>query len=195
MQPSGRRGRPAVHGSRDEILAAAVRIVAEEGLDDLSKSRLAEKLGCSTFVLTYHFGSREELLAAIVEHTEERHRELLTEMASKKQATVADLIQSYWNDLPVHDDPNYARLWLEVALRASREPDKYPTVGQHVMKDWIKLVDEHFMGDDRDETRATLIVAALMGLELLNLLDNTIPAKAVLANLAEMVSRTDGPSR
>lgn len=193
MQPAGRRGRPAVHGSRDEILASAVRIVAEEGLDDLSKSRLAERLGCSTFVLTYHFGSREELLAAIVEHTEERHRELLAEMGSKNKATVADLIQSYWNDLPVHDDPNYARLWLEVAMRAIREPDKYPTVGQHVMKDWIKLFDEYFTDDDHAEGKATLIVAALMGLELLNLLDNTIPTEAVLAHLAGMVSRPDAP--
>lgn len=193
-RPKLRRGRPAVHGDREAILAAAVKVVAEDGLDDLSKNRLAEKLGCSPFVLTYHFGGREKLLAAIIEHTEERFRAMLVDIAAQRAADGPQLLRSYWNDLPIHDRPNYVRLWVEVILRASREPEKYPNVGRRAMIDWIKLVGDNWCDGD-DQGRGTLVVAALIGLEILGAFDTDLPSGQVLQRLTDIVSSPASETR
>src|SRR5271154_3690532 len=68
----GKRGRPPLPGRREELLDAAVRVMSERGIEALSLAQLAEALGFSTYALTYHFGTREELLAAVAEHVETR---------------------------------------------------------------------------------------------------------------------------
>ena len=54
--------------TRNAILETAARLATEEGLDPLSIGRLAEETGMSKSGLFAHFGSKEELQIATVEH-------------------------------------------------------------------------------------------------------------------------------
>jgi AcrR family transcriptional regulator len=54
--------------TRNTILEAAAALATEEGLDPLSIGRLAEATGMSKSGLFAHFGSKEELQLATVEH-------------------------------------------------------------------------------------------------------------------------------
>jgi AcrR family transcriptional regulator len=54
--------------TRDAILAEAVQIASAEGLEGLSIGRLADALGVSKSGLFAHFGSKEELQLATVDH-------------------------------------------------------------------------------------------------------------------------------
>jgi AcrR family transcriptional regulator len=54
--------------TRHVILATAARLATEEGLETLSIGRLAEATGMSKSGLFAHFGSKEELQIATVEH-------------------------------------------------------------------------------------------------------------------------------
>ena len=65
---------------RDELLARAVRYFAAHGIADTSLRRLAEHIGTSHRMLLYHFGSREGLLAAVVEYVEAEQRANLARM-------------------------------------------------------------------------------------------------------------------
>ena len=60
-------------GRREALLDIAVRMVAERGLDDTSFRALAEEAGTSTTVFTYEFGSRDEMLAAVLNRAYEMH--------------------------------------------------------------------------------------------------------------------------
>jgi AcrR family transcriptional regulator len=54
--------------TRNSILEVAAALATEEGLDPLSIGRLAEATGMSKSGLFAHFGSKEELQLAIVDH-------------------------------------------------------------------------------------------------------------------------------
>ncbi len=54
--------------TRNSILAVAAALATEEGLDPLSIGRLAEATGMSKSGLFAHFGSKEELQLATVDH-------------------------------------------------------------------------------------------------------------------------------
>jgi AcrR family transcriptional regulator len=54
--------------TRDAILTTAANLATQEGLDPLSIGRLAEETGMSKSGLFAHFGSKEELQIATVEH-------------------------------------------------------------------------------------------------------------------------------
>jgi AcrR family transcriptional regulator len=53
---------------RDEVLQAALDLLDEVGLDALTVRRLAERLGVRPSALYRHFGTKRELLDAMVEH-------------------------------------------------------------------------------------------------------------------------------
>jgi AcrR family transcriptional regulator len=54
--------------TRNSILEVAAALATEEGLDPLSIGRLAEAMGMSKSGLFAHFGSKEELQLATVDH-------------------------------------------------------------------------------------------------------------------------------
>ncbi|KVS62430.1 TetR/AcrR family transcriptional regulator [Burkholderia cepacia] len=57
-------GRPS---SRDKLLDAAITIVTERGVQHLTIEAVAEEAGVTKAGLIYHFKTRDELLAALVE--------------------------------------------------------------------------------------------------------------------------------
>jgi AcrR family transcriptional regulator len=56
-------------GARERILAAAVRRIAREGIDDVRIARIAIDAGVSPSLIHYHFASREALLAEALEYS------------------------------------------------------------------------------------------------------------------------------
>lgn len=90
-KPNSTRGARKPHAQRrDEaerrMIAAAVRIVAERGLDNLTLAECGEAAGYSRGLAAHYFGSKEELTAAIalriVERYAERQRAAHTEGTS-----------------------------------------------------------------------------------------------------------------
>jgi len=53
---------------RDEVLLAALDLLDEVGLEDLTTRRLAERLGVQPSAMYRHFASKQALLDAMVEH-------------------------------------------------------------------------------------------------------------------------------
>ena len=63
--------------TRATILGEALRLVSKSGLDDLTIGTLAEATGMSKSGLFAHFGSREELQLAVLEHAAQRYGEIV----------------------------------------------------------------------------------------------------------------------
>ena len=70
-KPQG-RAKPKPPGTRDAILERAVDLASTEGLEGLTIGRLASDMGLSKSGLFGHFGSKEELQLATVEHAARR---------------------------------------------------------------------------------------------------------------------------
>jgi AcrR family transcriptional regulator len=54
--------------SRERIVAAALALIADDGLDGFSTRKLGERLGCEAMSIYHHFPSKQHLLDALVEH-------------------------------------------------------------------------------------------------------------------------------
>ncbi|MFB7247536.1 transcriptional regulator [Streptomyces populi] len=99
---------------REEVLAAAMEMIAERGLEKLTMAALGREVGMSSGHLLYYFRSKDELLLRTLEWSEGR---LGTERGRLLAAptTARERLDAYV-DLYVpdgHRDPHWT-LWLEV---------------------------------------------------------------------------------
>jgi AcrR family transcriptional regulator len=67
--------------TRAAILDAGMRVASQSGLDGLTIGALAETTGLSKSGLFAHFGSRDELLLAVLAHARERFSEVVVRPA------------------------------------------------------------------------------------------------------------------
>jgi AcrR family transcriptional regulator len=114
-------------------------VVTERGIDTMSLAELAEALGCSTYTLTYHFGRKDRLLAAIVEHVETKMRAEIERLAAEPDVSLGDLLRRYWQTLREPGVHAYLRLWLEMLVLRSRHPDRFPGFAERAAGGWRTL--------------------------------------------------------
>jgi AcrR family transcriptional regulator len=77
-----RRPRRTADEAKSAILEAAARRLVESGPDALRLQEIAEEAGISHPAILHHFGSREGLLQAVVEHvTHQLHEDLIRRLA------------------------------------------------------------------------------------------------------------------
>jgi AcrR family transcriptional regulator len=105
--------RPPDLERRQELLDAVVKECAERGIGDRSLRDIAAAVGTSHRMLLHHFGSRNELLLAIVEDVERRQRALLHELPTEPAAAIAAM----WADLRRTELRPFERLFFECYAR------------------------------------------------------------------------------
>lgn len=68
-EPATRRGRPVgdQEAQRAKLLAAAIAVIAELGYAGASIRKVAERAGYSTGAVTYYFGNKEGIIAAVAQ--------------------------------------------------------------------------------------------------------------------------------
>jgi AcrR family transcriptional regulator len=128
MTPAASSNRAA---ARDRILAAAVRRIASEGIDEVRIARIAMDAGVSTSLVHYHFETREALLAEALDYSYTRAGDARIESGggvAGAQSTHAERLNAMVEQcLPtspsLHDD---WVLWVELWLRAVRHPELRP---------------------------------------------------------------------
>lgn len=102
----------------DTVLATAMRMIAENGLERLTMAALGREVGMSSGHLAYHFGSKDELLLRTLEWSEgrlgEERRKVLDGPGSARERLDA-YVDLYVPGAP--RDPHWT-LWLEVWNRS-----------------------------------------------------------------------------
>lgn len=184
------RGRPPLVGRRDEILDAAVDVLARRGIEGLTLAHLAEAIGLSTYALTYHFGSKEDVLSAVALHVEKRLQREFTELAKLQDVTVGSLVRGYWTGYGDVGAAASTRLWLEIGLLATRDPDRFPGFLDTMVDGWRRTVSGLLPGHPDAAEIASLAFATMSGLELLELARPGSVTDATLDRVVRMFERT-----
>ncbi|MFF0205225.1 TetR/AcrR family transcriptional regulator [Streptomyces sp. NPDC005017] len=108
---------------REEVLSAAMEMIAERGLEKLTMAALGREVGMSSGHLLYYFHSKDELLLQTLEWSESRlgddRRRLLARPATARERLDA-FVDLYIPD--GHRDPHWT-LWLEVWNRSQNAAD------------------------------------------------------------------------
>src|SRR5437899_3609599 len=85
-QPARRRTQSERRSESEEaLLAAAAELIAERGIDRASLARIGDRAGTSRMLPTYHFGSKDALVARVARRTQDRIYEAMVEAAEGRQ--------------------------------------------------------------------------------------------------------------
>ncbi|MFI6459848.1 TetR/AcrR family transcriptional regulator [Streptomyces sp. NPDC050528] len=110
---------------REDVLAAAMGMIAERGLEQLTMAALGREVGMSSGHLLYYFHSKDELLLQALEWSEGRLGAERGRLLTRTATTVRERVDAYV-DLYVpegHRDPHWT-LWLEVWNRSQNADDE-----------------------------------------------------------------------
>jgi AcrR family transcriptional regulator len=153
--------------ARQELLDRVIAYVAANGIIDASLRTLAGGVGTSHRMLIYHFGSREGLVAAIVESIEAQQRVALAEIA-RTATSPTDLVRTQWARLTDPALLPFIRLFFEVTAYASRRQPGTEQFMANLTEPWIDVGKSaaNSLGMETDETELRLGVAVVRGLLL-----------------------------
>jgi AcrR family transcriptional regulator len=160
---------------RDELLERAYRHALQHGVADLSLRPLAAAVGSSPRVLLYLFGSKDDLVRALLARA--RQDELALLAAAGRDSGGPDLPGAagrLWQWLADPDHGDLLRLWVEAYARSLVDPTgPWAGFAAQTVQDWLDVLAEHQPEAERTSpdgaTRRTHLLALLRG-ALLDLL-------------------------
>jgi AcrR family transcriptional regulator len=145
---------------RQRLLDAVVEDFAVRGIGDRSLRDVAASVNTSHRMLLHHFGSRNELLLAIVEEVERRQRALLPELPAEP----AEAIAAMWADLRRPELRPFERLFFECYARGVQGEQPFARMLPGAVDAW--LADEATMSRTVDPALMRLGLAVARGLLL-----------------------------
>jgi AcrR family transcriptional regulator len=112
---------PAPDGRRRELVLAAYQLIAESGLEELRTRDIAAKVGINISTLHYYFETKEDLIAAVVDHMTELFRTLRAPLAPGASA-LDELRHSFVTQMYRRRvEPSLELVVQEMMLRARRD--------------------------------------------------------------------------
>ena len=164
-------GRPVDHQRRAELLDAVVDYTVEHGFSEVSWRPVAAALGVSPTTLVHHFGTKEQMLVAILGRLRERIRAATSEQAGEQPGVAAAARAAWARTSDPRQWPEF-RLFFAVYGRALQAPEQFEGFLDRVVADWMSdLAASQGPGTDpvTAARTATLVIATIRGL-LLDLL-------------------------
>ncbi len=122
---------------RGQLLDELVEEFAAGGVGDRSLRDVAAAVGTSHRMLLHHFGSKEDLLVAIVEEVERRQMAILPDLPTEP----ADNFAAMWSDVSRPDLRQAERLFFECYARASQGEKPFDRMVPGAVNGWLDEVD------------------------------------------------------
>jgi AcrR family transcriptional regulator len=185
--------------ARERILEAACDLIAADGIDDVRIARVAMRAGASTALVHHYFSTREELLEQALLHSfEQAGDERFADADGEAPNATAALAVAIEECLPVSGrlERDWV-LWVELWLRAAREPDLRPLAARLYARyhEWLEEVlkrgieSGEFTAPDDLPALTDRTMALLDGLGLRALLrDPTMDIDAARAQVADFLA-------
>jgi AcrR family transcriptional regulator len=109
---------------RAEIIAAAIRVLARDGLAETTTRKIAAEAGLNQATLRYYFGSKDDLLFAVLQDMMHVTREITfesTRMGKGVRETLSESIRAFWAH--VEEMPELQIMQYELTLYSLRHPE------------------------------------------------------------------------
>ncbi len=178
---------PPSSARREELLERAYGYTLDRGLVDLSLRPLAAAVGSSPRVLLFLFGSKDELLRALLARARDDELTLLERIRAEGQerSDLAETANAIWRWLADDEHRNLLRVWVESYAKSLIDPDgPWAGFALSTVEDWLGLLEQAQPAATRRTKAAkaqrTLILAGLRG-ALLDLLATGDTARTTAA--------------
>ncbi|SDJ82137.1 TetR/AcrR family transcriptional regulator [Nonomuraea jiangxiensis] len=154
-EASGQKGRSFIEEARRaQIVASAVEVIAEVGFAHASLARIAKHAGISKGVISYHFGSKDELMEEVVGRVYSTIGEHVAEkMAGLRTAT--EMIRTHVRSVAEHMRGHRAQLIaLGEIFYNLRTADNTPRYGINASEEIFRAMEEVYrLGQESGEFR------------------------------------------
>ncbi len=156
------------------LLSAAVDDALMHGIAGLSLRPLAARLGTSDRMLVYHFGTKDELVAAIIESSGERASDALAELPAAPDPSRA--VSALWALYRRPDVAACMRIYVQAAALGLLGSEPYQTAARRSNETWSEAVADLLQrsGAPAEQARRAgdLVDATLFGLVIDQPLDS-----------------------
>ncbi|MEM9255075.1 MAG: TetR/AcrR family transcriptional regulator [Pseudomonadota bacterium] len=156
--------------TRARVIDAAIACIYEEGFHAAHTNRIAERAGASWGVLQYHFGDKDSLLQAVIDHI---FAEFSASLAAEKIAgetleeRVGNLIDITWSQVSRRE----YRVSTAILRNAGKDPAstidgtrQLSQWAQRTSELWDALFEPGSSGGKRSAVARRLLFAALRGM-------------------------------
>ena len=153
---------------REELLQAATEHVVTVGITQASLRRVAEGVGVSHAALLHHFGTREALLAEIVDRV--LGRAFTAPELHEDDPGGGGPLRALWHHATSPAGERYVRLFLAITGHALYDDGDLPATVRRSVRERVDLLAAGFTAAGADAAAArslgTLVLATMRGLVL-----------------------------
>lgn len=171
---------------RDELTEAATDYVLEHGLIGLSLRPMAAELGTSDRMLIYHFGSKDELVAAVLATSNNRSMAYITAM--EPSPSLRQAVLDLWNTYSDGQVQRCQLMYVEAAALGVFGREPYASSIRESNAVWMAAMATHLERSGvaaADAPRlAALIDATFNGVLLDRPLDDEAESNQIIHDLA-----------
>jgi AcrR family transcriptional regulator len=176
---------------RRQVLAeAATDYVLEHGLIDLSLRPLAAALGTSDRMLLYHFKDKNDLVATVLNLSNDRSVRGIRDLAPSRD--VRQAVIDLWRAVSTPEQARCGRLYVEAAALGVLGAEPFATVVGEANQVWLGALADHLVASGMrasDAGRAArLVEAAFMGFQLDEPLGPPTQIRRSIGDLADAVA-------
>jgi AcrR family transcriptional regulator len=124
---------------RRDLLDATFTLIAEKGFEGLRTRDIAARAGVNIATLHYHFGTKEALLAALMEYLRDMFLAQQWRGDGATEATLRSHLAGAWRSL--RSNTHLATVLLELTLRAKRDAAARRALSS-IQRYWNELVED-----------------------------------------------------
>ncbi len=181
---------------RAQLLAAATDDALEHGVIGLSLRPVAARIGTSDRMLVYHFGTRDALVAAIIEESTDRSVAVVDALPAEPGVGAA--VRVLWEQHRGGELDRCQRVYAQAAAQGLLGDDRSSAVVARVNAGWLACVARYLVRCGADPARAVrcaeFVDAAISGLHLDLYLTPAADVDQVVADVAEAAAALAAPS-
>lgn len=156
--------------SSDDMLAASVEAVAEDGLSMLTFGRLAKRMGINDRTIVYYFPTKSDLISATVSTIGGGLLGLLDEAFGTEPLPPHDLISRAWPTLSAPPQEPVFRTFFELIGLSGARIEPFATLAPTLLAAWAEWLIPHIAVPDGStaEAEAHRVMATLDGLLIIH---------------------------
>jgi AcrR family transcriptional regulator len=118
-------------------------------------------------MLLHYFGSKEALIAEVMEQVQARLQAAFQDLAANHGTTRREtLLQDFWKILSARPNQPALRLLFEVQMLALQNPKRYRRYLTRISTTWRALIEQALPSRQKSAVSATLYTAIIDGLLL-----------------------------
>ncbi len=176
---------------KDEILAAARRILIEEGHHRLTLRNVAENVGIKLASLQYHFPNKRELLTALMDSGNDTYQGLVASLlsdldSSAEDQAVSGMLERVFEEYQDERSLNFHEQMWALSVRDPQMMEQYLAGYTDIWNSAVEVIGRI----DPDSTEAERRVRAALIIALVDGLETFLRAEPLRRNLPDSMQES-----